>query len=174
LGNGPLTVSSGTTPLEGLPGETSCGEMDPGIILDLCRINGWGPEQINTVLTRQSGLLGLAGRRVTLAEVLASEGENLRLARDVERYRILLAVGAGLGALGGLDAIVFSGRYVEAAQSLAPWLIERIAKTGPKAAWSCLSASLETLVAAQAGQVIEPADLPRPAVRARPHSADAT
>ena len=163
LGNSPLTVSGGTTPLEGLPGETSCGEMDPGIILDLCRINGWGPEQINTVLTRQSGLLGLAGRSVTLAEVLTSDSDELRLARDVERYRILLAVGAGIGAMGGLDAIVFSGRYSAAGQSLGPWLVERISKAGPVVEYSCVSSSLEILVAAQAGQVIEPGDLPRPA-----------
>ncbi|MCG3178282.1 MAG: Acetate kinase [Phycisphaerae bacterium] len=126
----PIAVSGGVTPLKGLPGETTCGEMDPGIILDIARQEHWGPEQIDHVLTRRSGLVGLTGRRLSLAQVLRSQGERYRLARDVMRYRILMLAGAGLAAMGGLDAIVFSGRYAPLGRTLGPWMRERLTFTG--------------------------------------------
>ena len=53
-----LMVTSGATPLEGIPGHTTCGQIDPSIVLTLSESAGWGPEKINTELTKQSGLLG--------------------------------------------------------------------------------------------------------------------
>ena len=72
LGNRPVMVTSGATPLEGLPGETTCGELDPTIVLTLARELDWGPEQINDLLTRQSGVRGLVGRTVRLGELLSA------------------------------------------------------------------------------------------------------
>ena len=67
-------VTSGATPLEGLPGHTTCGELDPSIVLTLADKLHWGPEQINGVLTMESGLLGLTGSPMTMASLLEDGG----------------------------------------------------------------------------------------------------
>ncbi len=138
IGHRPVLTTSGVTPLEGLPGETTSGDLDPTIVLTLARRMGWGPEEINNVLTRQSGLRGLLGRSASLNEVLASEvwKEDGRLspgndgticeACNILAYRVLLAGGAGAAAMGGLDRIVLSGRYADQGHALGRWLIERI------------------------------------------------
>jgi len=121
----PLMVTGGATPLEGLPGRTSCGEIDPSIVISLAGGLGWGPEQINDTLTRRSGILGLTGDNVDLGEVLQG-GEKHSQARELIRYRILLACGMGIAALGGLDSIVISGRFSAAGESLGLWLRDSI------------------------------------------------
>lgn len=149
-GGRPVMVTGGATPLEGLPGQTSCGEIDPAIVWVLARANGWGPEQINHVLTRDSGLSGLAGERVSVLDVLTSGRPQLQLARDVLEYRMLLAAGAGVAALSGLDHIVFSGRFARASDVVGPWLVERLSacrRDGPALTWSSLLLSLERLTA---------------------------
>jgi acetate kinase len=118
----PVMVTSGATPLEGLPGQTSCGELDPSIVIALASEHGWGAERINTVLTRESGLKGLAGEDVTFEQLYKAEGDSTRLAREIFQYRLLSACGAGVAAMGGLDAVVFSGRFVGLGQPLSTWL----------------------------------------------------
>ena len=135
----PIMVTSGATPLEGLPGETTCGDMDPTIVLELHRRLGWGPEQINQMLTRQSGLSALVGKRVRLGQVLSAfqppepttsqpkqVADGLFLAQSVFAYRTRLAVGAAIAAMGGLDRIVLSGRYAGEAQAMAAWLADTL------------------------------------------------
>jgi acetate kinase len=130
IGQSPVTVSSGATPLEGIPGHTTCGELDPGTILILAKEQNWGPEQINRLLTQQSGLLGLAGRPETVEEVLLSDDPELALARSVLQYRILQSCGAGMAAMGGFDTMVFSGRFSKAGTQLGPWLLDRLSFRG--------------------------------------------
>lgn len=120
----PQMVTSGATPLEGLPGLTSCGEIDPAVALVLAETAGLGPEQIDSLLTRESGLRSLCGCDAGLDEILTSEDEKMNLARDVFLYRILLAAGAGVAAMGGADAVVFSGRYAEAGKVIEKRLME--------------------------------------------------
>jgi acetate kinase len=127
LDSRPVMVTGGATPLEGLPGRTLCGEIDPGIVLSLASEHHWGPEQINTTLTERSGLLGLAGMATDLDAVFATNNARLRLARLVVRHRILLACGAGIAALGGLDAVVFSGNSRRASVRIARWLRRHLA-----------------------------------------------
>lgn len=126
LGGQPLTVTGGTTPLEGLPGERSCGEIDPSIVLELAVKEGWGPEQIDYTLTHESGLQAIAGRDLTVGEALSAEGRQMEPAGRHLRYKILLAAGAAVAALDGLDGIVFSGRYRTAGEYLGPWLARRL------------------------------------------------
>jgi len=125
LGKVPQITTSGTTPLEGLPGHTTCGEIDPSIALVLSRKMGWGPEQIDALLTRESGLYGLTGDRVDFDRVFLSGEEDCLLAREVLQYRFLLACGSGVAAMSGVNAIVFSGRYMAAAGVLSQWLLSR-------------------------------------------------
>lgn len=152
LGARPVMVTGGMTPLEGLPGETSCGDLDPSIILALAQELKWGPEQIDAALSRESGLSGLAGRRVTLPEVFGSAPE-LAEARQVFEHRLLLAAGAGAAALGGVDGVVFSGVYADLGSRLGPWLAARLALAGgPDSAppWTLLRRSLPEVIAAAA------------------------
>jgi acetate kinase len=122
IGTRPQMVTGGATPLEGIPGQTSCGELDSSIVLTLARKLKWGPEQIDRLLTRQSGILGLLGRPATLDWVFHARTPKLLQVRNIIRYHILLACGAGIAAMGGLDAVAFSGRYVDLADALWPSL----------------------------------------------------
>jgi len=148
----PLYVTSGATPVEGLPGQTTCGDLDPGLVVLLAEELGWGAERLNTFLTRESGLKGLTGRAMTFDELFAGRNRAYALARDVIRYRLLLACGMSLAAMGGVDAMVISGRHVAAGQALARWLkrqavFQRLKK--PVAVFR-LRATVEQLVAEQA------------------------
>ncbi|MDD5598762.1 MAG: hypothetical protein PHV82_12515, partial [Victivallaceae bacterium] len=107
----PLLTTSGATPLEGLPGETSSGEIDPLIITLLSKKLNYGPEQINDILAQKSGILGLTGQRAALPEVFYSCDPAFSLARKIMEYRILLACGSCIAVMGGVDMIVFSGRF---------------------------------------------------------------
>lgn len=126
LGRWPVMVTGGSTPIEGLPGETSCGDLDPSVVLKLAHDTRWGPEMTGSLLTRESGIHGLVGRRITLAELLHSNGGQLQLAKDVFLYSLLRACGAGMAGMGGLDAIVYSGRYAASGTALHAWLNERL------------------------------------------------
>jgi len=126
LGKRPMTVTGGATPLEGLPGQTTCGEIDPGMVLILAKEQHWSPEQIAESLTRQSGLLGLVGRPITVGELFADDSEETLLARNMILYRLLLTAGMAIATLGGLDRIVFTGRHVAAGDVIGPWLCNRL------------------------------------------------
>jgi len=143
IGHRPVMVTSGATPLEGLPGETTCGELDPTIVLTMARKLGWGPEEINDVLTRKSGFRGLLGRKVHLSELLDSStwsakggclsravDGTLTAARNILAYRILLAAGAAVASMGGVDRIVLTGRYTQDGGGLARWLAQRLRPAG--------------------------------------------
>ncbi|HPA47459.1 MAG TPA: hypothetical protein PK395_16960 [bacterium] len=150
MGTRPVMVTGGVTPLEGIPGETTCGELDAGIVLSLRKEMGWGPEQINTVLTRESGLLGVVGKTATLDTIFRSNDPEVRLAREMIQYRILLACGAGIAAMGGVDAIVFSGDYVDVGEILGPWLSSKLVLKGERGQvvpWMCFRESLDRLIA---------------------------
>ncbi|MCF7849635.1 MAG: hypothetical protein K9M45_12355 [Kiritimatiellales bacterium] len=152
----PVMVSGGATPLEGLPGQTSCGEIDSGVLLTLARMEQWGPEQLNLLLTQQSGMMALAGRPVTIQEVLLSEEVDLSLAKQVLEYRILLRVGMALAAMDGFDRIVFSGRYATVGRVLGPWLQQRLPTTGisNQPVWQCYETPLMRIMAEQIDQIL--------------------
>ena len=126
LGQIPLTVTSGSTPMEGLPGESNCGEIDPAIALALAADPTLGPERANLLLTRESGFLGMLGRPATLAEVLTEKRSRFAKVREHLLYHMGLAAGGGLAALEGLDGVVFSGRYAEHGDKVAAYLLPRL------------------------------------------------
>lgn len=144
LGREPVMVTGGVTPLEGLPGETTCGELDPSLVLSMKQDCGWGPEQINLVLTRESGLRALAERRVTISNLYQDRtpDDGMTLARDVFEYLVLKAAGMAMAAMGGLDIIVVSGRHARAGTRMLPTLLYRLehARRGAKfPIMSCVS-----------------------------------
>jgi len=105
----PQDTSMGFSPLAGLVMATRCGDLDPGLILYLQRQLAWSPEQVEQLLSHQSGLLGLSGDTGDMRVLLASKAPEAALAVDVFCYRIRQYIGAYLVVLGGVDGILFGG-----------------------------------------------------------------
>ena len=107
-----IDTSMGFTPLEGLMMGTRCGDLDPAIVFYLMEHKQLDPRQINDLLNKQSGLLGLAGIGSSdLRDIFeASESGNRQTdtAVGVFTYRIKKYIGAYAFALGGIDAVVFT------------------------------------------------------------------
>jgi acetate kinase len=88
---------------------TRSGSLDPGVILYLMNQRGMDGRAIETLLYHQSGLLGVSGISSDMRTLLASKDQRAKLAIDLFCYRIRREVGSLAAALGGLDAIVFTG-----------------------------------------------------------------
>lgn len=109
-----VETSMGMTPLEGLVMGSRTGDLDPGVILQLGRA-GLSWDELDTILTRESGLLGLAGTgdmREIQSAAAAGDAEAA-LALDVYYHRLRHYLGAYLAQLGGADAIVFTAAVGE-------------------------------------------------------------
>ncbi|MEO6456691.1 MAG: acetate kinase, partial [Chloroflexia bacterium] len=121
-----VDTSMGFTPLEGLVMGTRSGDIDPGIIGYLAEKEGVGAAEIERVLNRESGLLGLSGRSGDMRDLLAVEGQDpqARLAVEVFCYRVRKYIGAYLAALGGAQAIVFGGGIGEHAPTIRARICE--------------------------------------------------
>ncbi|WP_406249269.1 acetate/propionate family kinase [Microbacterium sp. M] len=105
-----VETSMGMTPLEGLVMGTRSGDIDPAVLIHLARRAGMSTDGLDTLLNKQSGLLGLAGRsdmRDILAGVDAGE-DAATLAFDVYIHRLRAYVGAYIAQLGGVDVISFT------------------------------------------------------------------
>jgi len=104
-----VDTTMGFSPLEGVAMATRSGSLDPAAILYLLRRGAGSADELEQVLERESGLLGLSGLSAGVEDLERSAEPAARLALDVYCYRIASAIGAMSVALGGLDAIVFSG-----------------------------------------------------------------
>jgi acetate kinase len=107
-----VDTTMGFTPLEGLVMATRSGSVDPGLLLWVQRHGGIDAEQMERTLDRESGLLALSGRSGDMREILAGvdDGdERCRLAFDTYIHRLAAAFAAMAAAMGGLDALVFTG-----------------------------------------------------------------
>lgn len=104
----PLDTSMGFSPTEGLMMATRSGDVDPGLITYLQRHEGLTPEATERLLTRESGLLGVAGE-ADMQALLARDDADARLALDMYCQRARKYLGAYLAVLGGADAILFGG-----------------------------------------------------------------
>jgi acetate kinase len=100
--------SMGFTALDGLLMGTRPGNMDPGIVLYLLQQEGMSAKEIEDLLYKRSGLLGLSGIGNDMRVLLASDAPRARLAIDHFVYRISRELGALAAVLGGLDALVFT------------------------------------------------------------------
>ncbi|CAN5340792.1 acetate kinase [soil metagenome] len=101
-----VETSMGMTPLEGLVMGTRSGDLDAGILFHLGR-SGFELDELDTLLNRRSGLLGLAGS-ADMRDVQQKDDAASRLALDVYHHRLRHYLGAYLALLGGADAIVFT------------------------------------------------------------------
>jgi len=106
-GKKPLDTSMGFTPLEGVLMATRSGSIDPSIVLYLEKEKRMSISQINDLLNRKSGLLGISGKK-DFRELLNLKSEKSRLALDLFCYMISKQIASYIPVLGGLDAIVFT------------------------------------------------------------------
>ncbi|MCR5889058.1 acetate kinase [Hymenobacter sp. J193] len=105
-----LDTSMGFGPLAGLVMGTRSGDLDPSVLLHLLGPLGYSPEQVSTLLNKESGMLGLTGRSDMrdIGAALTAGDARAQLAYDLYAYRIRQYIGAYVAVLGGLDAVVFT------------------------------------------------------------------
>lgn len=108
-----VDTSMGMTPLEGLVMGTRSGDLDPAIVGVIARKEGMSPSEVDTLLNTQSGLLGVSGltndMRELQAELKEHDDRRVKLAIEIFCYRARKYIGAYLAAMGGADAVVFTG-----------------------------------------------------------------
>jgi len=107
-----LDTSMGMTPIEGLIMGTRCGDVDAGALLHIANKEGIGIQTLNTLINKFSGVLGISGISSDMRdlETAAAEGNHrANLALKMYQYRVKKYIGAYAAAMGGVDAIVFTG-----------------------------------------------------------------
>jgi len=104
-----VDTSMGMTPLEGLVMGTRSGDLDPAVVSFIAEKEGLSAAEVERLLNSESGLLGLSGLTNDMRELQAAEGPRARVAIEVFCYRARKYIGAYLAAMGGADAVVFTG-----------------------------------------------------------------
>jgi acetate kinase len=109
----PVDTSMGMTPLEGLVMGTRSGDLDPAIVNLIAAKKRLSTDEVESLLNKESGLLGLSGRtndmRILQKEMAETNGQRAQIAIEVFCYRARKYIGAYLAAMGGADAVVFTG-----------------------------------------------------------------
>lgn len=106
-----IDTTMGFTPLDGIVMGTRSGSIDPAIVLYLINELKYSTEDVNTLLNKKSGVLGISGVSSDFRDIedAAAKGdERAILALDIYHYRIRTQIGAYAAAMGGVDAIVFT------------------------------------------------------------------
>lgn len=107
-----LDTSMGLTPVEGLIMGTRTGDLDLGVLLYIMQKEGIDSHTANTLINKHSGMLGITGVSSDMREIenaMEEGNERAELGLDMYHYRIRKYVGAYAAAMGGVDAIVFTG-----------------------------------------------------------------
>lgn len=120
------------TPAAGIPMSTRSGDLDPGLVLYLARREGMDAQSFDRMVNHQSGLLGLSETSSDIRDLLSYEASDDRAADAlaVFCYQIKKAVGALAAALGGIDALVFSGGIGENAPAIRERVCDGLAFLG--------------------------------------------
>lgn len=104
-----VATTMGFTALDGVPMATRCGNLDPGVVLYLIKQVGMSVQAVEHMLYHESGLAGVSGVSGDMRELVASDKAAAKAAIDLYVYRIGREIGSLAAALGGLDALVFTG-----------------------------------------------------------------
>ena len=125
-----VATTMGFTALDGCPMGTRTGSLDPGVVLWLQRERGMSLDAVESLLYRESGLLGLSGVSADMRVLLASGEPAARDAIDYFTYRLAREVGSLAAALGGLDALVFTAGIGEHSPEIRAEVMRRCAWLG--------------------------------------------
>ncbi len=133
-GGNSIDTSMGLTPLEGLVMGTRAGDLDAAIIEFICAKEGLTVQDVESLLNKQSGLLGISGLTNDMRELLAEAKENndrrARLAIEIFCYRASKYIGSYLAAMNGADAIIFTGGIGENSHEVRALICEKLAWMG--------------------------------------------
>ena len=112
----------GFTPLAGMPMGTRSGDIDPAIVIYLIKELGYSVDEVNEILNKKSGILGISGLSSDFRDVRDAAykkgDERSLLAIDIYTYKIRTQIGAYAAAMGGLDVIVFTAGIGENADMI--------------------------------------------------------
>jgi acetate kinase len=128
-----VDTSMGLTPLEGAVMGTRCGDLDPAVPLFMQQQLDVGPKEMDNLLNKKSGILGLTGKFTDRRDVLenADKGdEKCKLAIEVEAYRLKKYIGMYMAVLGRTDAIVFTAGVGENAGAIRQLALEGLENLG--------------------------------------------
>jgi acetate kinase len=131
-------TSMGLTPLEGLVMGTRSGDHDPAIDYFMMRKLGMKPDDMENLLNKKSGILGITGKFIDRRDVVkgAHEGDDIcRLAMEIEAYRVKKYIGSYMAALGRVDAIVFTAGVGEMSPQVRGRCIKDLENLGIKLDW---------------------------------------
>ena len=101
-------TTMGFSALDGLMMGTRCGALDPGVVLHLCQ-QGWDAKHLETMLYKQSGLLGVSGISADMRRLRESEHPAARKAIELFTHKVIRESGALTACIGGLDVLAFTG-----------------------------------------------------------------
>ena len=130
-----IDTTMGLTPLDGFMMGTRSGAVDPSIIPFLMEQEHLSPNEINNILNKKSGMLGISGVSSDdrdIAEAVSAGNERAKLAWDMRTYEIVKYIGGYVAALGGVDAIVFTAGIGENQTLLRKEILEFLAYLGVK------------------------------------------
>ena len=117
----PIETSIGFTPVEGILSATHCGNIDPTIIFNL-HAKGMSLARMNQILSRESGLGALLGKKTSISRVINEKSSFKKIAaRQLYCYNIIKYIGSFISLLGGIDALVF---FSEKPESFMQFILE--------------------------------------------------
>ena len=122
-----IDTTMGMTPLDGLVMGTRSGNIDPSIIEFINKKTGWSIEEITNYLNKKSGMLGLNGKTSDMREnndLIAAGDERAKLFLDILAYQIKKYIGSYAAAMGGVDAIAFTGGIGENQEDIREMCLE--------------------------------------------------
>jgi acetate kinase len=128
-----IDTTMGFSPLEGLMMGTRCGSIDPQILLYLMREYDLDRDELNQLLNKESGLLGVSGISADMRAILTASAEGqarAQLAFDIYIHRLRSSIGAMIASLGGLDVLVFTAGVGENAAKVREKTCEQFAFLG--------------------------------------------
>ncbi|WP_315077091.1 acetate kinase [uncultured Clostridium sp.] len=106
-----IDTTMGFTPLAGTIMGSRCGDIDPAIVTYLIKEKGYSADEVNDILNKKSGILGVSGVGTDFRDIRSAMGDNNKraiLATDIFGYQIKKQIGAYVAAMGGIDTIVFT------------------------------------------------------------------
>ena len=128
-----IDTSMGFTPLAGVMMGTRCGDIDPAIAIYLMNKEGLTPDEMNAIMNKKSGVLGVSGRSSDFRDLdagAAKGDDRCRLALDMFAYQVVKYVGAYSAVLGGMDALVFTAGIGENNPSIRSSVVWPLAHMG--------------------------------------------
>jgi len=125
-----LASTMGFTAIDGLMMGTRTGAIDPGVLLYLMDNKGMGSPELTRLLYKESGLLGVSGISQDMRTLLASSAPEAEEAIDLYCFRIVRELGSLAAAIGGLDALVFTGGIGEHAAEIRRRVCTRLGWLG--------------------------------------------